>query len=222
MNTTRARLATPVDDVLTNYIYLTLVAHADVSGLVAGLTLTDLGDFAGSGSTAETQRCLLELEYRDKVRVTMLTRRQRTYRLLRVTDLEKSQATSYVARVTPRVNALRAKRAELLATERDIEPDSVYVINGVTIEFSNLVQINKDDRKRWRFDVHMTNIGLVRNCMISAYDGKYALYGPGRPTNAEKTAFRDWFEFAAHMRSLVVAAFLKRLQDSTSPIPFAK
>ena len=206
-------------DTLRTHVYYTLVAHANQGGVCAGLSLQDIGDVAGwavvfgiigSRTNASTQRAIGELEREGKVRVDQLNRRHRTFFLLTVTPQERADARAFVMRAQPRVAELRAKRAEVRNVV-GLQTESL-TIPGVTVEFSAIKMTHKEDRRRYRCDVTLVNIGTVRNCSIVEYANRLAVYGPGRPIDAEKTQFRDWVVFDAYLQQIIVRAFAERLE----------
>jgi hypothetical protein len=202
-----------VGDLLTTNVYLTIVAHADASsGVAAGLSLQEISDFAGSPSTSETQRALVDLEKRRKLRVEQVNRRFRTFYVLGMTSEDREEALAFHARMLPKVNGLRAKRAELASAERSGAIGNTFVIPDVAITFENVTDVAKDKRRRFRFDVTLSNIGTIRNCLIAEYGETFSIYGPGRPIDAERRNYRDWFTFSQYLKLQIVPAFVAKLE----------
>jgi hypothetical protein len=200
------------------HVYYTIVAHADDNGVAAGLKLLDINDFTGSLSNAQTQNALRELEQAGKIRVDEINRRNRQFYLLNVTHQERTEARHYYDRARLGVSQIRAKRADLQKAERAVQNGSLtesWNIPNVTIEFSEVTEVIKegDDRKgrRWRCDVHISNVGLIRNCSFYEYPDQFRVFGPARPVNQERTQFRDWFTYDVYLGQLVARAFAERL-----------
>jgi len=173
-------------------VYLTLLAHADVNGLTAQCSWTDIMDYAGIVKPEDAKNIIKELTDKNLVRQEIGSLRKPIFRLFGKFTDDILEARGFQAKNQERVNTLRNNRTSAYKQTKDGRSgNQIPQVFAEDFEHLPAKETNKPDI--WRFTMRVPGFGTIKNCVYIAFTHKQPeISGPSWRTRIREDGTAQW------------------------------
>ena len=207
---------------LDNYaerVYLTILAHADASGLVTQCSWSNIMDYASISKLDDVKIIVGELHHAGLLIQENSALRKTVFRLTGKFNNDILEARAFQAKNQERVNYLRNSRTNAYSKTKSgrtgITENDIFIEN---IEHIQAKEVDKPER--WRFSLRMQGFGFIKNCIYIKWLHKEPeISGPSWRTRIKENGISEWIylvEFEQEIYQRIYKAIKEEVEKNNT------